>query len=232
MELQKKLINSLNYDESYKIINQLDEDNLLDKIIPQVKDMKDVGECKYHVVNCFQHSVYALEEFENIIRDKNFFSSHLEGMIDDYLSIRLEENITKKSILKLGIFLHDMGKPACKTIDDNGRVHFKGHELVGAGQAKKLGQELGLSLDAIEILYKYVKYHMTLLGLYKSNNMIKKDLYNLFDELGDEIIGVVILGYVDIVATRKLLNPNEDEGVIKIYMEYVLTNYIYRYKRR
>ena len=32
----------------------------------------------------------------------------------------------------------------------------------------------------------------------------------------------MLLGYADIVATRKLLNPNEDNGVIKTYMEYVL----------
>ena len=41
----------------------------------------------------------------------------------------------------------------------------------------------------------------------------------------------MLLGYADIVATRKLLNPNEDMGVIKTYMEYVLTNYIYKYKQ-
>lgn len=232
MKLQKKLLDSLNSDESYIQINKLDEENILKNIIPQVRDMKDVGECKYHVVNCFQHSIYALEEFEKLIKENDFFPNHLKRVIDDYLSIRLEENVTKKSILKLGIFLHDMGKPDCKTIDSSGRVHFKGHEIVGAKQAKKVGKNIGLSLDAIEILNKYVKYHMTLLVLYKSNNMIKKDLYDLFDELGDEIIGVVVLGYVDIVSTRKLLNPNEDPGVIKTYMEYVLTNYIYRYKRR
>lgn len=232
MELQKKLLDSLNCDDSYNQINKLDEDNVLELIITQVKGMKEVGECKYHVVNCFQHSVYALEEFEKIISTQDFFPTHIEKIVEDYLSIRLESNITKKTILKLGILLHDMGKPDCKTIDKIGRVHFRGHEIVGATQAKKIGKEIGLSLDAIEILNKYVKHHMTLLGLYKSNNMIKNDLYDLFDKLGDEIIGVMILGYVDIVSTRKLLNPNEDSGVIKTYMEYVLTNYMYRYKRR
>ena len=68
---------------------------------------------------------------------------------------------------------------------------------------------------------------------------VKKDylkLYfkNLIDKnriLGDDTIGIMLLGYADIVATRKLLNPNEDMGVIKTYMEYVLTNYIYKYKQ-
>lgn len=36
----------------------------------------------------------------------------------------------------------------------------------------------------------------------------------------------MLLGYADIVAT-KLLNPNEDIGVIKTYMEYMYLQIIY-----
>ena len=72
---------------------------------------------------------------------------------------------------------------------------------------------------------------MILLVLYKTDDMSKERLFKIFDELGDDTIGLMLLGYADIVATRKLLNPNEDMGVIKTYMEYVLTNYIYKYKQ-
>ena len=71
---------------------------------------------------------------------------------------------------------------------------------------------------------------MILLVLYKTDDMSKERLFKIFDELRDDIIGVMLLGYADIVATRKLLNPNEDMEVIKTYMEHVLTNYIYKYK--
>ena len=60
--------------------------------------------------------------------------------------------------------------------------------------------------------------------------MGKEILWKQFDELGDDIIGIMLLGYCDLVATRKLLNPLEDNGVIKTYMEFILTNYFYRYK--
>ena len=72
---------------------------------------------------------------------------------------------------------------------------------------------------------------MILLVLYKTDDMSKERLFKIFDELGDDTIGIMLFGYADIVATRKLLNPNEDMGVIKTYMEYVLTNYIYKYKQ-
>ena len=72
---------------------------------------------------------------------------------------------------------------------------------------------------------------MILLVLYKTDDMSKERLFKIFDELGDDTIGIMLLGYADIAATRKLLNPNEDMRVIKTYMEYVLTNYIYKYKQ-
>ena len=53
----------------------------------------------------------------------------------------------------------------------------------------------------------------------------------MFNKLGDDKIGIILLGYADIVATRKLLNPDEQVGTIKTYMEFILTNYEYRYKR-
>lgn len=34
--------------------------------------MKSVGECKYHVVNCFEHSINALKELEIVLNDKDF----------------------------------------------------------------------------------------------------------------------------------------------------------------
>ena len=71
---------------------------------------------------------------------------------------------------------------------------------------------------------------MSLLIAYKTGNVGKETLWKQFDELGDDIIGIMLLGYCDLVATRKLLNPLEDNGVIKTYMEFILTNYFYRYK--
>lgn len=231
MNLQDKLLNSLKCKNTHSSLYKLDEEKELEKIIPIAKDMKLVGECKYHVVNCFDHSLNALCEFESMLKQDDFFSSHLKQNIYKYLSTKTEEDISKLELLKLGIFMHDIGKPGAKTVDETGRAHFKGHEKIGAKEAYNIGEKLSLSQKSMDVLYKYIRYHMILLGFYKTNNMSQDKLYEIFDILKDEVIGVVLLGYADIVSTRKLLNPNENSGVIKTYMEYILTNYIYRYKR-
>lgn len=230
MNLQNILKQSLCCENTYEKLKELNEDGILEQIIPQIESMKEVGECKYHVVNSYEHSLNALNEFENIIGNKNFFATHLQENIEHYLNSNVSDDLNKFQLLKLGIFLHDIGKPDSKTLDDTGRVHFKGHEIVGEDIVFNLGKKLKLERKTINLVAKYVRYHMILLVAYKTNNMSKENLFDIFDILKEDIIGVVLLGYCDIVSTRMLLNPNEDMGVIKTYMEYILTNYIYRYK--
>lgn len=230
MELRDELLNSLLLDNTHIKLEDLDSENKLEKIMPIVREMKLVGECRYHVVDVYKHSIYALKELEEDIRDIDFFSSHISENIKLYLEENIDNKFNRYNILKLGLFLHDAGKPGSKTIDSTGRAHFKGHEIVGEEIGNEIADELRLSNKAKELLCRYIRHHMILLVLYKTDNMNRDNLFKIFDELEDDIIGIMLLGYADIVATRKLLNPNEDMGIIKIYMEYVLTNYIYKYK--
>lgn len=229
MDVKNILLDSLLYENTSNIFSQLDESNSLEKIIPKVHSMKRAGECKYHVVNVYEHSLNALKEFEDIIGQEYFFSSHINEQAINYLNEYVGENMSKYHVLKLAIFLHDIGKYDCKVIDSSGRVHFKGHEIEGAKIAKDLSDRIGFNHKISNLLVKYVRHHMILLGLYKRNNMSEEILFDIFDKLDEDTIGIFILGYCDIVATRRLLNPNENMGVIKSYLEYALTNYIYRY---
>lgn len=72
---------------------------------------------------------------------------------------------------------------------------------------------------------------MYLLTIYKKNDAGPDMLNEMFDKLQDDVIGVMLLGYADITATKRLLEPRENEEILKTYMEYVLTNYLYKYKK-
>lgn len=230
MNLAQKLLSSIKSNESYRLIKEMDEEGQLEVLIPITKDMKLVGECKYHVVNCFEHSLLALKTFEEILDNDEFFESHIRHELDKSLNEPMDDNLTKRDLLKLGILFHDMGKPESKTIDNTGRVRFRKHEIIGANKIFLVGSILGLSYRNTLVLYKYIRYHMVLLQLYKENDMSKDKLFSIFDKLRKESIDIFLLGYADIVSTRKLLNPNEDMKIIETYMNYALTSYIYSYK--
>ena len=69
MELRDELLDSLILDNTYIKLEDLDKKDKLEKIIPIVKDMKRVGECRYHVVDVYKHSLYSLKELEEAFNE-------------------------------------------------------------------------------------------------------------------------------------------------------------------
>lgn len=230
MDMGFKIIDAIKSNNTCEQICKLNKSGILEKIIPEVKSMKEVGKCKYHKVDCFTHTIYALEEFEKLIRE-NKFPSHLKDEIWIYLNKEAENNLKNIDLLKLGVFLHDIGKADAKTIDENGRVHFKGHEKFSGEITLNVGENLRLSQNSIKLLYNFTRYHMYLLTLYKKSNTSHDVMKEMFDTLKDDIIGVMLLGFADINATKKLIEPIENEEVLKTYVYYVLTVYLYKYKK-
>lgn len=86
-----------------------DYHEVIEVFIPEYKALKGCEQnTPYHLYDVFEHSLRAVEAIE------------------------------KDKILKLTMFLHDIAKPVCKTTDENGRDHFKGHAVVGSGEAQKI----------------------------------------------------------------------------------------------
>ena len=57
------------------------------------------------------------------------------------------------------MLFHDMGKPAMKTKDEDGRDHFKGHALVSEEIARKIMRRLKFDNDTIKTVTRLVCYH-------------------------------------------------------------------------
>ena len=67
--------------------------------------------------------------------------------------------VKRDKILRLTMLFHDMGKPARKTTDENGRDHFKGHALVSEVIARDVMQRLKFDNDTIKKVTRLVCFH-------------------------------------------------------------------------
>ncbi|MBP2028064.1 poly(A) polymerase [Acetoanaerobium pronyense] len=228
-EYRKELFRILDQKESAYYINLMDRHiGMLKYIFPEIEPMKSVGECKYHVVDSFTHSVYTLKIAEKVINTEGFFERHIKKAYEEHMSEIMDSGIKRLSLLKLGAFFHDVGKPAAKFIDETGRTRFRGHEIVGAEILEKMGERLGLSQRETKILADYSKLHMFPLVIYKNNDVSGDTLYNMFSQTKRETLDILLIGYADIVSTRKLLDPEEEMGNFKVYIEYIANNYVTR----
>ncbi|MDR2586859.1 MAG: HD domain-containing protein [Coriobacteriales bacterium] len=62
-------------------------------------------------------------------------------------------------LVRLALLMHDLGKPDCFTLDENGRAHFYGHDERGELLARERLAALRLSGDAQKQVTQLVRYH-------------------------------------------------------------------------
>lgn len=73
--------------------------------------------------------------------------------------------IRKDRVLRLTMFLHDIAKPICHTVDEEGIDHFRGHAEVGVGLSKTILQRLKYDNATIRQVTTLIKYHDTQIRL-------------------------------------------------------------------
>jgi poly(A) polymerase len=73
--------------------------------------------------------------------------------------LRVVERSSPRLICRWSALLHDIAKPRTRTVED-GKVHFFGHEDVGAYMARDILKRLHFDRDFIESVSKIVRLHM------------------------------------------------------------------------
>ena len=64
-----------------------------------------------------------------------------------------------ESVLRMTMLLHDLGKPACMTLDEAGEGHFKGHAAVSCTMSRTILQRLRFDKRSAERILTLVKRH-------------------------------------------------------------------------
>lgn len=74
-------------------------------------------------------------------------------------TLRVMEYTPAELTMRLTGILHDLGKPAAKTIDNQGNPHFKGHEEIGAKMASKILKRLKYDNHTLDRVCRLVRHH-------------------------------------------------------------------------
>ncbi len=68
-------------------------------------------------------------------------------------------NIPADKVLRLTMLFHDMAKPRCLSVDEEGVFHFKGHPKEGAGMAEEVMRQLKFDNDTISRVTALILWH-------------------------------------------------------------------------
>ena len=74
-------------------------------------------------------------------------------------TVKSVESIAPQTDLRLVMLLHDIGKPSCKTTDEQGVSHYHGHPRKSAAMARQILTRLRLPTGLNEEVVRLVLYH-------------------------------------------------------------------------
>lgn len=132
--------------------------DVIEVFIPEIKSMYGFDQhTPYHKFDVWEHTLHGIKNSEN------------------------------SSFIRTVMFFHDIAKPDCFKIDENGIGHFKGHAKLGAEKAKIILKRMKFSSKEIEDITKIIEYHRY---SYKSDVDVKKIMNKTGQRLFFELLKV------------------------------------------
>ena len=113
--------------------------------------------------------------------------------------LRVVERSSPRVVCRWSALLHDIAKPRTRTVED-GKVHFFGHEDVGAYMARDILKRLHFDRDFIESVSKIVRLHMRV-NAYASD-WTDGAVRRLMLESGNDLPDLLDLSRADITSYR------------------------------
>jgi tRNA nucleotidyltransferase/poly(A) polymerase len=146
--------------DSYTQILKMADGGVLEAFFPEFKALKNCLQNQFHHADVWQHTLHAYQVLEALF---NRPATHLPIAGQHFVESMTEAS---KILLKLAILLHDIGKPACRTLDKSGQTHFYGHADLGARQVRRICKRLRMSNHQRDCIEFIVKHHQWPLNLY------------------------------------------------------------------
>ncbi len=198
----------------------LDAFGLLLYVLPEVAALKGVTQSLPHHWDVYEHTLRVIDALELLgTRWLGFDQSDdgalmlpvIPGFVWDSLFLTLPQYSDplrahlavneRWLLLKWTALLHDIGKPATKTLEDNGRTRFFGHDVLGARLAEERLRALRFSKDEIERVTGISGGHMRPHWLAEAP-LTRRALYRFFRDTKDYGVDILLLSMADHLATH------------------------------
>jgi len=191
-------------------LRYMDELGLMQHVLPELAVLKGVAQSAPHIHDVYEHTLVTVAEAERLSAfpdaqlgpDEKEFLSRFASDLAAHFGQTICEGRKRSTLLKFAAVLHDVGKPATHTLDEDGHIRAFGHEGVGAETARKVLKRLRFSAQEVRLVGTIVEHHMRPGWLLKEPAVTRRAIYRFFRDTGDAGVDVLILALADQLATR------------------------------
>jgi putative nucleotidyltransferase with HDIG domain len=171
-------------------------------VLPELEAMRGVQQSRFHHLDVREHTLAVLGELMTLERDPGgAFGEHAEA-VADVLREPLADELTRAQALRLGALLHDVGKPRTRAVSSDGRVTFRGHDDLGAEQARAVLTRLRTSERLRAHVAALARHHLRLGFLVHDRPLDRRTVHAYLRACEPVEVDVTVLSIADRLATR------------------------------
>jgi tRNA nucleotidyltransferase/poly(A) polymerase len=155
---------------------------LLTSVFPETAPLEDLPQGRYHRTDALSHTIEVVDAVDTLIREERPFP--IQPSRDDRLMVGY------------AALFHDLGKPATKSIDAEGEIHFYGHPQYSSLLAQGIMNRLRFPSKVRDGVIPLVENHMRILTL-AQGGPTDKALRRLIHVMGEGIRLLLVLGLAE-----------------------------------
>jgi putative nucleotidyltransferase with HDIG domain len=209
-------------------IRSLDLLGLLPALLPELPALHGVTQSPPHVYDVWEHTLTVLDRLMEVLAaldpvyNIDAVSDVTLGLaslrlgrhrqaLGQHLAATLNSDHPVHTLLLLASLLHDVGKPATRSVEPTGRIRYFNHDQVGARLAQERLTDLRFSTEEVARIGAIVANHLRPLNLAGETAVTRRAIYRYFHQTGPAGIDVVLLALADFLGTYGDSPPPTDE---------------------
>ena len=208
-----------------------DEMGLLSEVLPEIDETRGVEQPREHYWDVFNHLLQTVRSFDLMLDDEQRNADGAAALlpwndeVSAYFGTTLVNDRSRGQLTKLACLLHDIAKPATKTVQPDGRMRFFGHGEEGAGIASEVMERLRFSRRETRFVSSVVTHHLRPVQLSQDlEPPSRRAVYRYREALGDAGIAALYLSMADYLAAKGPMLDAADWRTRADYCSTVLTD--------
>lgn len=229
-----ELMRMLSAPAAVDAVRWIDRIGLLSQILPELDDSRDVVQPKEHHWDVFNHLMEAVGHVDKIFASILGLQKNCEEAIysvvptfegvEEFFDEEIGDGHTRLTFLRLTALLHDVAKPATKTIEPSGKMRFLGHHTLGEEMAGEILGRLRFSRRGTRLVTQMIRNHLRPTQMSAKGEMPSgRALYRYYRDVPDAAVDTLYLNMADFLAARGPTITEADWRDHCELIDYILT---------
>ena len=198
--LREEFFAILNCSVAGRWLTAMDDLALLEVLLPETRGMRGCLQGPPHRFDVLTHSLETVRSLDRILHRLPKLFSRQAAFLIGPLEAEVEGGISRQALLRFAAFLHDVGKPETRSVEE-GRIRFLGHAERGADITEEICHRLRLSSRASTMAVALVREHLRPFFLEQAKTITPRARYRFWRDLGSLAADCLVLSLADIRGT-------------------------------